>query len=200
MKRIFAFALSALALASAQAYDINSAGDPALAGGSVVDFESVAAGAYGSVTAGGITFTAGAGTSLYVDSAYAGNYNTTGQSLKNTYNSDAFGLLTITFGAPTTSFGFNWGAADTVWTLSAYDASNNLLGSRSLTATGPSNAGEFYGLALGAGAAYATISGDHGDYVFVDNFTVGAVPEPETYALMVLGLVGLAAVKRGRRA
>ena len=200
MKKI-AIVLATLAAMSAHAYDINSAASPALAGGSVIDFESVASGSYSSLTVGGVNFATGAGTSLYVNTDYAGDYNTTGKSLANTYNSDAFGLLTLTFSAPTKAFGFNWGAADTVWTLSAYDASNNLLGSRSLAATRASNAGEFFGLGFGSDIAYATITGDSSDYVFVDNLTLAAaVPEPSTYGLMALGLAGLGFAARRRKA
>ena len=32
--------------------------------------------------------------------------------------------------SPTQAFGFNWGAADTLWSLTAYDASNNVLDTR----------------------------------------------------------------------
>ena len=199
MKKL-AIALAVLATASAHAYDINSAANPALAGGSVIDFESAAAGSYSSLTVGGVSFTTGAGTSLYVNTNYAGNYNTVGKSLANTYSGDAFGLLTLTFSAPTKAFGFNWGAADTVWTLSAYDASNNLLGSRSLDATRASNAGEFFGLGFASDIAYATIAGNRSDYVFVDNLTLAAaVPEPSAYGLMAIGLAGLGFAARRRK-
>jgi len=196
-----AWPLCALAIASAQAAPIDNPADPALAGGSVIDFQSVAAGAYSSLVLPGVSFSSGAGTQLYIDSAYAGSYNTSGQSLKNTYNGDAFGTLTLTFTAPTQAFAFNWGAADTLWSLTAYDASNNVLDTRLLTATKASNAGEFYGLAASTNIAYAVLSGNRHDYVFIDKLTVaGAVPEPETYLLLGAGLlvVGLAVRRRQR--
>jgi hypothetical protein len=200
-----ALPLCALALASAQAAPVDSPADPALAGGSVIDFQSVAAGAYTSLSLAGVTLSAGAGTRLYVDSDFAGSFNTSGQSLKNTYNGDAFGTLTFTFTTPTRAFGFNWGAADTLWALTAYDASNNVLDQRLLPITQGSNAGEFFGLAANANIAYAVLSSQYRDYVFVDNLTIGApvaaVPEPETYLLLGAGLlvVGLSVRRRQHR-
>jgi hypothetical protein len=194
-----ALLLCALAAASAQAAPIDSPADLALAGGSVIDFQSVAAGAYSNLELPGVSFSTGAGTQLYVDSAYAGNYNTSGQSLKNTYNGNAFGTLTLTFTAPTQAFAFNWGAADTLWSLTAYDASNNVLDTRLLNATKASNAGEFYGLSANTNIAYAVLSGNSHDYVFIDNLSVAAaVPEPETYILLGAGLlvIGLAVRRR----
>jgi hypothetical protein len=193
---------AALAFASAGAATIESSADPALAGGSVIDFQSVAAGGYSNLALPGVTFTAGAGTRMYVDEAYAGAYNTTGQSLKSTDNADSFRTLTFTFTAPTAAFGFNWGASDQFWSLTAYDASNNMLGVRQLPKTYASNAGQFYGLAANANIAYAMLSSEYHDYVFVDNLTIGApvaaVPEPETYLLLGAGLlvVGLAVRRR----
>jgi hypothetical protein len=197
-----ALLLCALAAASAQAAPIDSPADPALAGGSVIDFQSVVAGAYSNLVLPGVSFSTGAGTQLYVDSAYAGNYNTTGQSLKSTDNADSFRTLTFTFTVPTAAFGFNWGASDQFWSLTAYDASNNMLGVRQLPKTYASNAGQFYGLAANANIAYAVLSSQYHDYVFVDNLTIGApvaaVPEPETYLLLGAGLlvVGLAVRRR----
>ncbi|TMH00067.1 MAG: PEP-CTERM sorting domain-containing protein, partial [Betaproteobacteria bacterium] len=66
-------------------------------------------------------------------------------------------------------------------------------------ATKASNAGEFYGLAVNTNIAYAVLSGNSHDYVFVDNLTVAAaVPEPETYILLGAGVlvVGLAVRRR----
>jgi hypothetical protein len=66
--------------------------------------------------------------------------------------------------------------------------SNNLTGG-----TGSVNPGHFswtYKLAAGE-AAYYTLSGTV--------FAVAAIPEPETYALMVLGLAGIGAATRRRR-
>jgi hypothetical protein len=196
-----ALPLFALAIASAQAAPVDGPADPALAGGSVIDFQSVVAGAYATLTLPGVTLSAGPGTRLYVDTDFAGSFNTSGQSLKNSFAADAFGTLTLTFTAPTQAFAFNWGAADTLWSLTAYDASNNVLNQRLLSATKGSNAGEFYGLATNANIAYAVLSTQYYDYVFIDNLTVAAaVPEPETCLLLGAGLlvVGLAVRRRQR--
>lgn len=205
--------VAALLLAgTAEAATLSGTGTPdsnaALAGGTVIDFESTASGDYGSLTIGNVTFK-GIDDTLRVTSDYAGSYNTRGRLyLENgPYDSSMAYSMRFDFAAAVSAFGFNWGAADNIWLLSAYDATDSLLGSYSLTATGPSNAGEYFGLAFG-GIAYATLvnqSGDAGDYVMIDNFTYNGggdveVPEPTSLALFGLGLAGLVASRRKRSA
>jgi hypothetical protein len=168
-------------------------------GGTVEDFESAAAGLYDTLTFGNVTIT-GVDAPFTIGSAYAGNYNTTGsQSL---YNDFDYVPLSIKFSFATAveAFAFNWGAADTDWTLAAYDAASNLLESFVLTPTFGSNAGEYYGISA-SGIAYATLIGTSDDYVFIDNFTsttVAPVPVPATFSLLALGLGGLAFMRRRR--
>ena len=71
-------------------------------------------------------------------------------------------------------FGFFWGASDDQWTLTAYDASNNVVATALPNITGPSNAGDFIGL-TGAGMVRATLTGPSSDYIFVDDVTFGTV-------------------------
>jgi len=106
---------------------ISSSLDPALSGSALIDFEAQASGSFTSLTIGNVTFSTSGGQVGYIDSAYAGQYNATGQSLKNSYASDAFNSLRISFASAVSAFGFNWGASDTQWTLRAFDSGNNLL-------------------------------------------------------------------------
>mgnify|MGYP001605532509 FL=1 len=182
-------------ISSIQASQIISSADPSLVGGTVIDFESQAAGSYTTLAIGDVTFSTGE--ALYISNAYSGNYNTTGQSLQNPYGTNSFGTLNINFASSVNAFGFNWGASDTQWTLFAYDSSNTLLESFALPITYGSNAGEFYGLAV-TGIASATLIGASGDYIFVDNFTYSQVPEPSTLLLLGSGLIGLGYFGRKR--
>lgn len=79
--------------------------------------------------------------------------------------------------------------------VQAFDASNNLLGSVTSSA-------EFISLHF-TGMSRITFDDftDGNGYVLDDlRYTVGAVPEPSTWALMMVGLGGLASIHRRKRA
>jgi len=198
---LFAASLAQASTIYVQTTPLGATMIPGLVGSTVIDFESPAPGTYTTLTLSGVTFTPDAGNLMWVDGAYAGNYNTFGQSLHNNYNPQSFNVLTINFNGTTSGFGFFWGASDTAWTLTAYDAASNPIETYVLPITGPSNAGDFVGL-LDPGIAWATLSGTGGDYIFVDNFefnpTGTSTPEPGSLLLLGSGIVGIGGMLRRR--
>ena len=83
-------------------------------------------------------------------------------------------------------------------TIAVYDATHTLIESTTLTfsTNGSQNQGEFHGfLENSPSISYFTMTGA---YIGAANFTVQAVPEPETYAMLLagLGLLGVAARRR----
>jgi len=182
------------------------AGHPGLAGGSVIDFEANANGAFAStfhfpdvsITGNNI---------LRISSSFDGSYNVTGNSLALTTN-DQTQEITFNFAAPVEAFGFNFGGVDSSWHLVAYSAASTVLDEFSIAPFGSSNNGEWFGIA-GPGIAsvqlYNTafdIASNTGtlDYVVIDNLTYAApIPEPATILLFSTGLAGLAAGRRKMR-
>jgi PEP-CTERM motif len=173
-----------------------------LTGGSTLTFDNLAAGQHSSISSGGVTITSSAGR-MFVNGDYADNYNTFGQSLTN--NGQQIGDFSFEFDTAVNGFGFFIGATDFNWTLTAFDANDNLLDTLVIGVLSGSNAGDFFGI-LAGGIKRATLTGPAGDHIFLDNFTTGvggpisAVPEPATWAMMIagFGLAG-AAIRTSRR-
>jgi hypothetical protein len=199
---LFAVSVAGAATVSTQTTPFGATQIPGLVGSTVIDFESVTPGTYSTLTLSGVTFTPDDGNLMWVDSAYAGGYNTFGQSLHNNYDPESFNTLTIQFSGTTSGFGFFWGASNVTWTLTAYDSLNNAIESLALPITTDSDAGDFVGL-IDPGIASATLSGDGTDYVFIDNFEFQpggtGTPEPGGLLLLGSGLLGLAGVARKLR-
>lgn len=215
MKKLFlGLTITALTISSqSYAAPIISALDPALAGATVEDFEAGPTGNFVSQSFSGFTVSAVNYTdtpfaTFSVDSDFTGGYNTRGLYHITNHGTE-FQSLRFDFSAPTAAFGFLFGASDSSWTLSAYDAGNTLLDTTSIPAVFSSNAGDFFGLKGLTNASYATLvqnfdgiySSGGVDYVFVDNFAVAAVPEPETYAMFLagLGLLGFTMRRKSSR-
>ena len=111
---------------------------------------------------------------------------------------------TLSFGAGASYFGFLWGSPDdyntlTVTTnLSAYTYTGSLI-------TNPANGNRlisgYANFTAGTGEVIQSVMWQSGSNAFeTDNHAVVAVPEPETYALMLAGLAAVGFVARRRRA
>lgn len=205
MKTVFASAAALMAAATyapAMAQDFSGLGlpeaDPTFAGPvSVATFTGTNQ-SFSSYSENGITISAGR-----ISSSFADNYNSFGSYYDN--NAGALSSISIGFASPVDAFAFNWGAADVIWNLQTF-AGSTLIQSYALAFTGPSNRKEYFGF-TGNGITSATLTASSpGDWVFIDNITIGAtgdigaVPEPSTWAMMLLGFAVMgAALRRSRR-
>jgi len=167
------------------------------AANAAIDFESVAVGSYSSLTEGGVTFSLSSG-NISVSDDGNGAYVLAAPGTH--FLDNRFGGADIIFdlAAPVSYFGMQIGATNSPQTLSAYDSLDNLLGSVAIpdqVSTLPYPYTGFYSLSF-AGIDHVILTGSSGDWVVVDNVT--AVPEPETYAMLLagLGLLGFAARRR----
>ncbi len=182
-----------------QAYFITSSGDPALAGAWVEDFSGYAVQQVDFIMKPGYYTLAGPTTShLRVTDEYAGVYNMTGRHVDNgTYDDPGFGEAWLSFPVPVTAFGFNWGASDYEWRLSAYDAADNLLESYILPVVASSNAGDFFGIAAAniSRVTLENLSRTY-DWVMIDNLTLKQIPLPGTVGLLGSGLLAMWGLRR----
>lgn len=204
----FAFAAFAAGLfaGEASATIITSAADPALAGGTVVDFSSATQGSAPSFTVDGVTFSALPGDgSLTIGSL--GSYGGVGNDLQTQdLNGSATPGFSITLPEPVSAFGMVWGAANPNWTVSAYDSSDALI--ESVTFVGGDHGAsyeEFYGIAASGIASVVLIAGSY-DWIVVDDFTYvagggseAAVPVPAAAPLALMGFAALFGLARSRR-
>ena len=189
---------AAASTVSVQVTPAGITGISGFSGATIETFDSAPTGTFTSpVTLGNTTYSVNSGAASHIDGDFIGQYNNFGvNSLHNCYCDDSFSSLTFTFSQPVNAFGFHWGASDNQWTLSAYDASNTLLESFNLPITNGSNAGDFVGL-IDAGIKYAVLSGDAGDYIFVDNVAttgVSTVPLPAGLPMFGTAVLMLGAI------
>jgi hypothetical protein len=178
----------------------SSTGMPSVPGAtSTIDFEGQADSSFTSLTIGNVTFS-GLGKVLRTKSDYVGEYNSRGAVHLDNDQGDTLSLR-FDFANTVSAFAFNIGAVDAHWTLTAYNATGDVLESVAAPVTRGSNAGDYIGLA-NAGTSYALLTTGGYDWIFVDNFTIAeeaagaTVPEPASLALFGAGLVGAAASRR----
>ena len=159
--------------------------DAALAGGTVVDFETGPGGTFfAPVVTGPLTISgSGAGGFFFIDSDFVGNFNTRGtRSLHN--NSSGVQIFDFEFFSLVDAFGFLWGAVDNIWLLEALSTGGSVIESHQLGRTGSSNSGDYFGIAAPDIAGFRLSNTSSREFVFIDNVTfVSAVPEPSTLAL-----------------
>lgn len=165
----------------------------------VETFESISVGSYASITSGGITYSLSSGniTISNDDNGVFVNAPSGTHFLDNRYGGADF---IFSLAAPVGSFGLQIGATNSAQTLSAYDSGNNLLGSVAIpnqVSSLPYPYTGFYTLNY-SGISKVVLTGSNSDWIAVDNVTA-AVPEPESYAMLLAGLGIMGAVARRRR-
>lgn len=181
-------ATSALMGTGANAAVISGTGnpltDPALANGTQITFDEVQTLPF---TQQGVTFTSSGTAPIAIAGYFAteGSFGTTP-------------VVTFTFDRPVTAVAFNmFYAVDAPWTFSIF--SGNALRDSVLLTGIP--AGEYIGFS-GTGITSATLSrsDESGENILIDNLTFRGVPEPSTWAMMLLGLGAVGMAMRRKRA
>ena len=141
--------------------------EAALSGGTLVSFDGAAAGVSNTFTDGDLTIDA-IGGSLTIGSDFNGLFNTTGGLSLFNGRGGGFSQLDFSFGGGTVSaFGFQFGASNQDWTLTASDADGGQVESFVITELTNSNSGDYFGV-TGAGIASISLVGSSRDFVFVD--------------------------------
>ena len=182
---------------NALAGPITSPADPALVGGTLVDFNSAPLGSFSSQTFGGVTIAGNMtisddGNGIYAPPAPQGD-----RFLDNRLG----GPFEFTFSSLISAFGMQIGATNDVQQLTAYDALNNVIEFVTIPdqVSGPEPWTGYYGIAA-PGIKRVTLTGNLGDWVVVDDLTYNGgsqtVPDPGSSLLLLgLGLAGLRAWK-----
>ncbi len=188
-----ACALQAHALTTTVTYGSTSA-EP---GAVTIDFDSAPPAGWS--YSGGALFTSNIGGVTAQPPGSTGNFWSIGTS----GGQDGPGVVALAGGA--SYYGFLWGSPDTYNTVSFYDGAT-LLGSFTGAAVWPpangdQSIGRFFNAYAGSGETITSIMfTSTGNAFETDNHAVVAVPEPETYALMLAGLTAVGFVARRRRA
>jgi hypothetical protein len=194
-------ALSPLVPRDAEAARINSAGDPALAGALVQNFDSSALAAFASQSflIGSDGFTISSTTSnVQITNTFCGNFGTTGACFDTLSSSGAANddVDVVFTGAGVSAFGFAINALDIAWTVTTFGAGNTLLGTYVINSQSPGLTGDarrgYFGATESAAIQSIQIRSSAGsDRALIDDFAYVPVPEPGAALLIGLGLAVL---------
>jgi hypothetical protein len=117
------------------------------------------------------------------------------------------GSATYTFASPVSSFEFDWGSVDSYNTLTINSTGADPVVVPGLSFPNAANGNQTDAGTNGLFRVYATAGETFSSVTFassqnsfeVDNLAVGGVPEPASWALMILGFGGAGAALRTRR-
>ena len=152
--------------------------------------------------ADGVVWSSNGEKSLFgYNGAFGFNQNGKWQDMALASPNDGFSMMQLAFAKPVVAVGalFNYGRTYGDATIAAYDANHQLIESVVLNINLPDsvNEGVFYGFSEStASISYFVMSGAH---IAATGFTVLAVPEPSTYAMLLGGLALLGYTARRRR-
>ena len=172
-----------------------------------IDFEGTPSGTYSALAYGPVSITFLAGSGTFEVQTQSPSPPNSGQMLISYFTNPGSGSYQATFAGGASSVSIDMSdyspSDDDEGHLRAYDAANNLLDTDFQLM---SEAGPGVTLSVSSSTAIARVewneTGSFAGAVYWDNLTyeVAAVPEPETYALMALGLAFTGFVARRRRA
>ena len=201
----FVVFLLSVGITNASPILITNSSDAALTGSTVIDFNSESLSTFTSQTFNSdVTFSVSSG-SLYIENTYSGEFGSSGNYLANQTNPNP---ITINFVQDVSAFGFSWGAADEPWTMALYNSSSGLLGTLNIAAQTAPYIGFIGGTDSTDSISYAVLTDQSSygyDYFLLDNFEYvtaspsAPIPDPATFLLFGLGLLGVAGVSRKKK-
>lgn len=176
---------------------ITASTDSALAGATILDFDSEVDGSFISRMFNGEVTISTTGQALRLDNQFAGIYGMQNKSIKSQNGQNYI----FDFSNTISAFGWDWGAADlSGWVISLLDSNSQLIASYSIPRqTNANGYADFYG-ASGQNISRVIMENtNNNDYAMIDNFsyvtsssgTAASVPEPSSLVIFALGMMGL---------